>query len=142
MHCHKMQMDAKLSMEMFEKVFELGSRGCMAVANYMREVQVFHFSVDLICLRMAHWCTALSSIILNDHAFYTWIGYYFGLLLWPMGLVRFSSVLCLKLNQTKPNHLYKTKTKLNHLWTLKPFKPNHLRKGKSNHLNQHRLGKS
>ena len=43
MHCHKMQMDAKLSMEMFERVFELGSRGCMAVANYMQEVQVFYF---------------------------------------------------------------------------------------------------
>ncbi|KAH7423791.1 hypothetical protein KP509_12G074100 [Ceratopteris richardii] len=33
-----LQMDAKLPLEMFEKVFELGNKGCVAIANYMRNV--------------------------------------------------------------------------------------------------------
>ena len=48
----------------------------------------------------------------------------------------------LKPNRTEPSHLHKTKTKPNCLWTFMPFKPNQSRKGKPNHLNQNRLGKS
>lgn len=33
-----LQMDAKLPLEMFERVFELGNKGCAAVASYMRDV--------------------------------------------------------------------------------------------------------
>lgn len=33
-----LQMDAKLPMEMFENVFDLGAKGCKAVAQYMREI--------------------------------------------------------------------------------------------------------
>ncbi|MCO5547702.1 hypothetical protein L7F22_001153 [Adiantum nelumboides] len=34
-----LQMDAKLPVEMFERVFELGNKGCLAVASYMKNVR-------------------------------------------------------------------------------------------------------
>ena len=53
--------------------------------------------------------------------------------------------LPLKPYQSEPNHLgmyVKQKPNQTVSWILKPFKPNNLRKGKRNHLNQNHLGKS
>lgn len=35
-------MDAKLPLDIFENVMQLGTEGCKAIANYIREVMTFY----------------------------------------------------------------------------------------------------